>query len=446
MNGHRESRRRGTRLLQTIILLSVAGTVIPEVALAQAIPARGRFSLYTGWSERESSDGTTSDLTEVIADLALESNPNSEGIFEYALDVRVAGYPSTNRDQRVSIWEAYVGLQSRDGRWSARLGNMWVRELGGLGSVGGIHGEYRLPSRSAIGLVRFGLFAGLEPESYDAGYVDGVRKGGVYAAVEGDHGRRHVLGYITLRNSSLTERSVVVLNNYIPIANKLHIYQALEYDTQGPGELGDSGLTYIFVNLRYSPSRVVDLQGTYHRGRSIDTRSITQVQIEGRPVSLESLQGLLFESGRARVTVRPIRTVSLWASYGQDQNNRGDSTRDRFQIGATARRVLDTGFDVTVASSHSAEGDETCDSLHASIGTSVGSRTYLSLDYNESVAVYHYDDGDGGTIEVRPNTARYSLSCNLNLNRALSFLLVAEMLESDDFDEHRVLGGIVFRI
>ena len=433
------------RLLAALLLVLTAVSAGTQIASAQAIPASGRFSLYTGWSEREAADGETSDLTEVIASLSLEPPSGWDSLFEYALDARFATYPSSERDQTVSIYEAYVGLHSRDQRWSARLGQLWVRELGGLGSVGGVHGEYRLANATSVGSWRFGLFAGLEPEFYEGGFADDVRKGGVYAALDGARGRRHVLGFVTIRNSDLTERSVVVFNNYVPVARTFNMYQGLEYDTQGPGDLGGSDLTYFFINLRYSPARVFDIQGTYHRGRSIDTRTITRDQLDGRPVAPVALEGLLFESGRVRLTFRATRFVSLWASVGQDRNDWDDDAHDRFQLGVSARQLFDTGFDVTVSSSQYSDGDDSYDSLYASIGTAVGPKVYLSLDYSESFAVYHYEDGNGGTIEVRPDSSRYALSCNLNLNRTFSFLLVAETADSDDFDEKRVLGGLVVR-
>jgi len=438
-------RRRVRPVLAAVLLGLAAVAASVREASAQAIPASGRFSLYTGWSERETADGDTSDLTEVIASLALEPPSDFDSLFEYALDLRFATYPSSDRDQTVSIYEAYVGVHSRDQRWSARLGQLWVRELGGLGSVGGFQGEYRLADATPLGSWRFGLFAGLEPEFYEGGFAEDVRKGGVYAALDGARGRRHVLGWVTIQNSDLTERSVVVFNNYLPVARTFNMYQGLEYDTQGPGDLGDSDLSYFFINLRYSPIKILDLQGTYHRGRSVDTRSITRDQLDGRPVSPEALEGLLFESGRLRVTVRATRFLSLWASFGQDRNDWDDEANDRFQLGFSARQLFDTGFDITVSSSQYDDGDDSYDSLYASIGTSVGQRVYLSLDYNQSFAVYHYEDGTGGTIEVRPDSNRYALSCNLNLNRTLSFLLVAETATSDDFDEKRVLAGLVVR-
>ena len=70
---------------------------------------------------------------------------------------------------------------------------------------------------------------------------------------------------------------------------------------------------------------------------------------------------------------------------------------------------------------------------------------YLSLDYKRSLARYVYADDDGGSIEVNPDSRRLALSANINLNRALSFLVTADSLDSDDLEERRILSGIVVR-
>ena len=173
------------------------------------------------------------------------------------------------------------------------------------------------------------------------GYVEGITKGGAYVVVDAAHGRRHTLGWVLIRNEELTERLIVVFNNYIPVKRKFFLYEALEYNLEGPAGLGDSELGYFFTNLRYAPVRFVDFQVTYHRGRSIDARSITDDVLDGRPVDPERLNGLLFESGRFRVTARPWRKVRVWAGYGRDRNNRDDVWADRTNLGfhsATSQR------------------------------------------------------------------------------------------------------------
>jgi hypothetical protein len=80
-----------------------------------------------------------------------------------------------------------------------------------------------------------------------------------------------------------------------------------------------------------------------------------------------------------------------------------------------------------------------------SLGKTLGRRVYLSLDYNTSLSVFHYSDGDGGFIELRPESERWSLSMNANISRLFSLLLVAEFMDHDDFEEVRALTGLTFR-
>jgi hypothetical protein len=62
-----------------------------------------------------------------------------------------------------------------------------------------------------------------------------------------------------------------------------------------------------------------------------------------------------------------------------------------------------------------------------------------------ALSVFHYDDGSGGLIEVRPQSDRYSLSLNANLGRTFSLLLVGEWMDHDDFEEIRALTGLTIR-
>ena len=263
--------------------------------------------------------------------------------------------------------------------------------------------------------------------------------------IGGDHGRQHILGYVTIRNHGYTERSVVIFNNFLPFGKGVTLYQALQYDTEGPAGLGDSELSYIFGNLRWQISRMFAIQGTYHRGQSVDARTITDDVINGRPVNPAALDGLLFESARARLMVRPLKWLSLWAGYANDKNNRGDDPSNRVQLGVSARRLFGIPLDVTVTSSQTDRGDDSYDSLWASVGYAIGPKVYLSLDYNDTLSVYYRGDGEGGTIEVRPNSDRYSLSGNINLNRTFSLLITIEHTDHSDFTESRALTGLIVR-
>jgi len=143
--------------------------------------------------------------------------------------------------------------------------------------------------------------------------------------------------------------------------------------------------------------------------------------------------------------VRPLRWLSVWGAYANDRNNRGDDASNRIQLGASARRLFGIPLDVTVSSSRTDRGEDSFNSLWASIGYAIGSKVYLSLDYNDTLSVYNLGDGNGGTIEVRPNSQRFSLSGNINLNRTFSLLITLERTDHSDFTETRALTGVIVR-
>ena len=434
------------KLIVLLLFFAVASLLQAQLASGQAIPTNGRFALFYNWSERDLSTSESYEFSEVIANFSLFSETRPGNGFEFGLDTRVATFPDSEaRDERISIYDAWIGFTSSEGRWTLRLGQMWLRNMGGIGALGGLFGEYRFRNASSFGQFRFGLFAGLEPKIREAGFVDGITKGGAYVAVDAAHGRRHVLGWVLIRNEELTERSVVVFNNFIPAGRKFFLYQALEYDLEGPAGLGDSELGYFFTNIRYAPVQLIDFQGTYHRGRSLNARSITDDVLDGRPVDPERLQGLLFESGRLRITVSPWRWVRFWGSYGKDRNNSDDEWADRANLGLSLNNIAKIGLDFSASTSRINRLDREYDSTWVSLGKTIGRRVYLSVDYQKSLSVFQYEDGGGGTIEERPESERYSLSMTANLNRTFSLLLVGEWTEHDDYEEVRALTGLTIR-
>ncbi len=110
--------------------------------------------------------------------------------------------------------------------------------------------------------------------------------------------------------------------NFIPVGRDFFLYQAAEIDTTGPaGSGGGAKLTYIFVNARYRATPWLEFQGLYHHGTSIDTRSIAQDVLNGRPVDPQALQGFLYGSLGGRVTIEPLRNLRIWGGYSQEQSS-----------------------------------------------------------------------------------------------------------------------------
>ncbi len=422
--------------------------VVPAAPTAvSSIPRWARVSVFAQGASTTGSDGLSSSFSEVVTNIAAQSAQGGRAGFEYGIDARFGAYPSSDdRDARVSIYDAYVARRLSGGRVLARAGQMWLNDLGGLGSVGGALVELRQQPGPSRLRWRAGAFGGAEPKTLDAGYVPGVKKFGAYLALDGDGAERHVIGYVNVRNEKLTERSVLSVTNYLPFRKTLFVYQAAEIDLARPGGQGTRGLTYFFTNARLSPTRRADLQLTYHRGRSIDARTITDDLRQGRPVPARTLEGFLFESAGARVTVEVAKGVRAFAGYGRDKNDRDADAMDRTSFGVYTSNLLGSGIDVNVTDHRYRRGSASSyDSWYVSAGRSFGSRLYLSGEYSTSLSILRYARTDGFIVETRPHTDRFGASANIYLARKLSLIVNADYTRDDGFDEFRMLSGLTFR-
>ncbi|HSP33506.1 MAG TPA: hypothetical protein VLU46_04225 [Thermoanaerobaculia bacterium] len=426
--------------------LALAVTLALPVASAQT-PGSGRLSLFGTSQRTDLSGGDTRDFGEMTAALTLRYEvPDNRDTFEYALDVRQSAYQSTpGRPSRTRLYDAWLGGRIAGGRLALRAGHLWLYDLGALGSVGGAMAEYRSSAPSTAGRFRAGVFAGLEPKPFDAGYINQVKKGGAWLAFDAAGSRRHVLGYVQIRNARLTERSVITTMNFIPIGRKFFLYQTGEYDLAGPGGTGHGGLNYFFANARFMPVQRVELLATYHHGRSIDARTITDDILNGRPVDQKLLDGFMFESAGGRMTVEVVRGFRVYAGYSADRHNADQKATGRATAGLWASNIAHTGIDFTLSDYRTRRptgGDD--DAWFASIGRSIGPRFYISADYSTSLAVITVLDGNT-TVERRPRSKRYGLNTVWNIHRAVSLLLSGEQFADEFTTDNRMTFGLVYR-
>jgi hypothetical protein len=406
----------------------------------------GRVSFYTDVSRTSPVGAAPASSADFITNVTYALQDAEGNGLEYGLDLRHARYSHSSRTDRVSLYDGYVGGRFAGGRVRVRAGQMWLTDLGGLGSVTGAVFEYKAPlNTSPLGRLRVGGFGGMEPMPYQLGAVPGIRKVGGYGILEGDGGRRHVLGYVRLADRNLVERSVVTTTNFVPIHSRVFFYQAAEYDLVGPAGQGTGGLTYLMVNAHASAGNHLDLQGLYHRGRSIDTRSIAEDVLAGRPLRDGALDALLYASAGARATVRITREVRINVGYTRDQNNRDSADTKRVSLGVSAGNVGRSGVDVTVNESRIRRPTGEYDSLYASVGRQFGRIVYLSGDYSNSVSIVRFTRSDGITVETRPQTRQLSLSSVVNVSRHVSLSITADRTKDADVSDARVLAGMTYR-
>jgi hypothetical protein len=430
----------------SIVVLFAVLAVAPP-ARAQVRPAWGRVAFFGNGASTSRDGAPDSSFSELIGQVTFESATGDEVNYEYRADLRFASYPGADaRPRRISIYDAYAGVRVMGGRLGVRGGQMWISDLGGLGALGGAMVEFRQGKRDAGGRWRAALFGGLEPQIMDVGYVDQVYKVGGLVSYEGAGMRRHVLGFVNISDHGVTERSVFSFTNFLPVARKVYIYQAGEWDVSGPGVSGAGNLTYFFINGRYVVNSRLEIQGLYHHGHSIDSRSIVRDQLDGRPVDPKALDGMKFESLTARATVTLFKNVRIYGGVGQDRNNRDDQPSGRFTFGLFAPNVFKTGIDLTVSDSRMDRGASgSYDAWYASVGRSFGGRVYVTGDYSSSISIYRFTSATGFVLDTRPRTQRFAASGIINFPHGASFQITAERVLDSDATQTRLLSGISYR-
>jgi len=433
---------RNLALIVSTVLL--AG---PTLFAQQSLPYAGKISIFGSTENTKYDDGTTRDFSEITTWINFRSkNRDDEDGFDYAFNLRASAYPSSEgRDNRKSLYDAWIGRRMANDHIRVRLGQMWINDLGGLGSVGGLMAEYRSTKSDTGKRFRAGLFGGVEPTIYDVDYVTGVKKGGAWIALDGANARRHVLGYVLIKDESLTERSVLTTTNFIPVGSRFFIYQTAEYDLDGPGGTGNGGLNYIFANARFRPASRLELMANYHKGRSIDARTITQDILNGRPVTQKALDGFLYESAGGRITFEVMRNVRVYAGYASDKNNRDDKSTGRVTAGLWANDIAGSGFDLTVSDNRIDRPNGAYDSWYVSLGRSFGSRLYLSGDYATSLSIVQITDSTGAVVVNRPQTDRFGINAVWNITRAFSLIVNAEQLKDNTSTDDRLQLGLTWR-
>jgi hypothetical protein len=406
-----------------------------------------RVSFFTNSSRTDVDGAPSTDFSELTTAFTYQLPDVDESGADYGVDIRYATSAPGARPDRVSIYEGFAGARLAGGTVKFRVGHVWLNDLGSLGSLaGGLFEVRQKRLQPENGRFRVGVFGGLEPNILDAGYAPHVKKFGGYLGYDGAGARRHSVGYVTVRDGSLTERSVVTTTNFLPVGRKLFVYQAAEYDVQAPAGRARKGLAYFFSNVRVTPTDRVDVQGTYNRGRSIDARSLGEDILSGRPIAGTSLDGLLYESVGGRLTVEPIRRVRVYAGYSRDKNNRDTEPTARTLIGGYASNVGGSGLDVSASDSLMDRTTGRYHSRYVSLGRQFGRGVYFSGDYSTSLSVIRFSRSDGITIETRPHMTRSSGTATINLARSVSLLATVERTRQDQIREFRVLAGLTYRL
>ena len=437
--------------LRRIARLAGVLLIVPAIATPQnAAGISGRVSVHTDAARRDV-EGLGPQSEAVVTTAATFETPERESAsngLEIGLDVRQSRWLTGAHPDRLSLYTGFVGARvGGETGVRVRAGHMWLPDLGTIGNLAGALVEIAQRPSSTKTRVRVGGFIGLEPKSFDVGYAPDVRKGGVYAAIQRGYLQRHVIGYAHVQQGSMTERSVLSTTNFLPMGRAVNVYQAAEYEVRGPAQgVAQRGLSYFLANVRVSPASRLELLGTYNRGRALDARQLTADLLTGRSLTQQAVEGLTYESAGGRVTVQPVRSVHVYASYARDRNNRDDAPTARVTFGGQAGDVMKTGVDVAVSDARIEHSTGPYHSRYVSVGRGIGRAAYASVDYSTSLSVIRFAQLDGVIIETRPRTRRWSGSTSINVGRTVSLLFTLDRTTDDTIRDMRVLSGLSYRI
>ena len=187
------------------------------------------------------------------------------------------------------------------------------------------------------------------------------------------------------------------------------------------------------------------MQGTYSRGRSVDTRSLTEDVLSGRPLTQSAVEGLFYESVGGRVTVEVVRHVRVYGGYSRDVTNRDDAPTGRVILGGFASNVLRSGFDLTASDSITDGPTQGLHSQYVSLGRQIGRSVYVYGDYSTSLSVLLFSRSDGVVVETRPHTRRVSGTATITLPKSTSLMLTLDRTVDDQSTDLRVMAGITYR-
>ncbi|MGE3842503.1 MAG: hypothetical protein AB7I50_13035 [Vicinamibacterales bacterium] len=426
------------------LVLAASPSLAQSSSFATTPRPLARVSFFV-WTSQWQSPGQPSASSQELQTSVTYQTPELEGEgMDVGVDVRHTRYSVEGRDPRLAIYDGFIGARLAGGSLRVKAGHMWLNDLGSLGSVAGGLVEYRTAPQTA-NRVRVGVFGGLEPNTFRLGYAEGVKKAGTYVSIDGARSRRHVAGFVTVRNGGLTERSVLTFTNYLPVGRSLFVYQAGEIDVRAPVGTAQGGLAYLFTSARVNAGRRVELMGTHNRGRSLDVRGLAEDVLSGRPVAQRQIDGLQYESLGGRISVEVVPRVRVYTGYSRDKNNRDDAPTGRWLIGGHAADVFHSGVDVTASDSRLERSNGSYHAFYASVGRQIGRAVYASGSYSTSLSIVRFARTDGLIIETKPSSTRVGGQASINLGRSVSLLVDVERTTDDDTHEFRALSGLTYR-
>lgn len=295
-----------------------------------------RSALYFDWfgAKYEGSDF----FHQLSSRLKLEMvNRRGEG-WTFLLDTRDRLRLSEKRGNRVILYDARILFDKQGSPLFLSLGQMNLYDTAGIGQLlGGVVG-YKI-SRDLL----LGGYGGLESSIYINRLENDYQKYGVFARYQGNYGRRLSLSYNQLKYSGSTERQYIYAGTMFPFVKTLTFYGNLEYELASNVRSEDR-LSRAFVNVRWDPSRAVDMTAFYSSGRGLDYHRYILERSQDPTLNDTELERFYYSSQYGlRLSIKPIRSLRLYVSRMESEQKDLEIRNNTWRFGGSAGDILKSG-------------------------------------------------------------------------------------------------------
>ena len=211
-------------------------------------------------------------------------------------------------------------------------------DTAGIGQLlGGVVG-YKI-SRDLL----LGGYGGLESSIYINRLENDYQKYGVFARYQGNYGRRLSLSYNQLKYSGSTERQYIYAGTMFPFVKTLTFYGNLEYELASNVRSEDR-LSRAFVNVRWDPSRAVDMTASYSSGRGLDYHRYILERSQDPTLNDTELERFYYSSQYGlRLSIKPIRSLRLYVSRMESEQKDLEIRNNTWRFGGSAGDILKSG-------------------------------------------------------------------------------------------------------
>ena len=397
-----------------------------------------RGALYFDWfgAQYEGSDFFHHLSTRLKLEMV---NRRGEG-WTFLLDTRDRLRLSEKRGNRVILYDARILFDKQGSPLFLSLGQMNLYDTAGIGQLlGGVVG-YKI-NRDLL----LGGYGGLESSIYVNRLENDYQKYGVFARYQGNYGRRFSLSYNQLKYSGATERKYIYVGTMFPFVKTLTFYGNLEYELASNVRSEDR-LSRVFANVRWDPSRTVDMTAFYSSGRGLDYHRYILERSQDPTLNDTELERFYYSSQYGlRLSIKPIRSLRLYVSRMESEQKDLKIRNHTWRFGGSAGDILKSG--VTLYGNYAWNRGEMSesDSYYVALSKDFG-RVSWHGSFSNTFNGVRYDHGNETPQVIRLNDYKtFTTQFFIPITRLFAASLEYEYFLQEESKQHLFFVRLILR-